>query len=537
METIIKMIEEDSWDKALELFPHIYENKALDETGFIIGASLMEHYRQWDTMFELIRNGLEQYPSNYELYILLGNYYMIDNPAQAYISYENALYHCINSSEPHSEDITAITQLLNSCKENNTIKVNNVSFVILSYNTLDYTRSCIESIRQTCYSECLEIIIIDNASTDGSLEWLRDQKDIILIENKVNLGFPAGCNQGIKAACSENDIFLLNSDTIMLAQSLFWLRIGLYSNDNIGAVGAGTDQAGNNQIIDKQFNSLNELITFCSKLNSPSLHPYELKAYLVMFALLIRRDALNKTGLLDERFSPGNYEDNDYGLRLMKNGYISILCHNSYIHHFRSKSFGKKLDDYQNLIRINHEKFKDKWGFYDDHYTHARNDIISMLDMNSDEEISILEVGCGLGETLAKILYLFPNAKVQGIETSEKIASIGNQRLDIKYGTIETIAPDNSKYSCIILSDVLDHLIHPEEVLIRLKNSLIKQGFVIAGFNNLLTSSGNNPNYFSLDKIKYLFANSGYRITQIATVTYASDSTEFGYIIKASPVL
>ena len=58
-------------------------------------------------------------------------------------------------------------------------------------DVLDLTRDCIESIRRTCNSDTYELIVIDNASKDGSVEWLREQKDIILIENAENVGFPA----------------------------------------------------------------------------------------------------------------------------------------------------------------------------------------------------------------------------------------------------------------------------------------------------------------------------------------------------------
>lgn len=62
------------------------------------------------------------------------------------------------------------------------------SIVILSYNTLSYTKLCIESIRAYT-KKSYEIIVVDNASTDGSLEWLKEQPDIKLIANRENAGF------------------------------------------------------------------------------------------------------------------------------------------------------------------------------------------------------------------------------------------------------------------------------------------------------------------------------------------------------------
>ena len=66
------------------------------------------------------------------------------------------------------------------------------SIVILSYNTLSCTQLCIESIRAYTEKDRYEIIVVDNASTDGSLAWLKEQPDIKLIANTENAGFPAG---------------------------------------------------------------------------------------------------------------------------------------------------------------------------------------------------------------------------------------------------------------------------------------------------------------------------------------------------------
>ena len=88
------------------------------------------------------------------------------------------------------------------------------SIVILTYNKLNYTKKCIESIRKYTCKESYEIIVVDNASTDGTIEWLKTQSDIITIFNKENLGFPKGCNQGIEIA-QGSEILLLNNDVIV----------------------------------------------------------------------------------------------------------------------------------------------------------------------------------------------------------------------------------------------------------------------------------------------------------------------------------
>ncbi|EKC64068.1 glycosyl transferase family 2 [human gut metagenome] len=95
--------------------------------------------------------------------------------------------------------------------------------------------------------------MVDNASTDGTLEWLQEQKDMTLVSNQENKGFPAGCNQGIKAAEPENDILLLNNDTIVLPNSIFWLRMGLYEEERIGTTGSMSNSVINGQRIEKDY--------------------------------------------------------------------------------------------------------------------------------------------------------------------------------------------------------------------------------------------------------------------------------------------
>ncbi|HHV75686.1 MAG TPA: glycosyltransferase family 2 protein, partial [Thermoanaerobacterium sp.] len=109
------------------------------------------------------------------------------------------------------------------------------SIIIVTHNQLEYTRKCIESIRKHTKLP-YELIVIDNASNDETVEYLESQHDIKLIKNNENRGFPASCNQGISIAKGEY-IVLLNNDTIVTENWLNNLLYCLNNAENAGIVG------------------------------------------------------------------------------------------------------------------------------------------------------------------------------------------------------------------------------------------------------------------------------------------------------------
>ena len=201
---ILNAVKEGDYEKAEALFQKCKEQAAwYDDVAAILDAAIGEYFEDRMRMWEAIRNGLMHNCRNYELYVMLGNYYLQENPNQSWLCYENALFYC-----DVPEDRDAISQLLCQLEEQHHITVNKTSVVVLSFNLLEYTKLCIESIRMTTPESAREIVVVDNGSRDGSVEWLREQEDIVLVENEENVGFPAGCNQGILAGSRDSDVFL-----------------------------------------------------------------------------------------------------------------------------------------------------------------------------------------------------------------------------------------------------------------------------------------------------------------------------------------
>ena len=90
----------------------------------------------------------------------------------------------------------------------------NVSIIIVNYNTLHVLKPCIDSIVNQTHDVEYEIIVVDNGSTDGSIEALSTDERVTLIPMGENLGFGRANNQGLKISKGKY-IFFLNSDTLL----------------------------------------------------------------------------------------------------------------------------------------------------------------------------------------------------------------------------------------------------------------------------------------------------------------------------------
>jgi GT2 family glycosyltransferase len=91
-----------------------------------------------------------------------------------------------------------------------------VSVIIVNWNTCDILRDCLRSVYEQTQNISFEVIVIDNASSDGSAAMVKKKfPQVILIENSENRGFAAANNQGIAIARGQN-VLLLNSDTLIL---------------------------------------------------------------------------------------------------------------------------------------------------------------------------------------------------------------------------------------------------------------------------------------------------------------------------------
>lgn len=237
---------------------------------------------------------------------------------------------------------------------------NDVSIIIVSFNTKALTINCVKSVVNEGSSLTKEIIVVDNGSTDGTPAALRELRVIAnilkIINNKTNLGFAKANNQGIQSATGEF-IFLLNSDTLVKKGSIGKLVEFAKKDDLTGVVGPkllnpnGTVQASVlwhptlTRAVKQYWLGFEGLM---DKYYPKERDPIEVEV-LVMAAFLITPQAKKKVGLLDERYFMF-FEDHDYCRRVGEAGLKIFYYPEALVVHHHGES-GKILADEENQWR------------------------------------------------------------------------------------------------------------------------------------------------------------------------------------------
>ncbi|MFD2612355.1 glycosyltransferase family 2 protein [Paenibacillus gansuensis] len=235
--------------------------------------------------------------------------------------------------------------------------MNLTSIIIPNYNGRTLLADCIYSIRQHT-DVPYEIIVVDNGSTDGSTEFCR-QEQITFVSLPENRGFPAACNIGLQLSRGDN-LLLLNNDVLVTREWLERMLDCLHSSADIGVVGPVTDYASGRQQLDVSGMQQEEVL---AQFSTRDRGKWQVADRIVGLCYLMKREVFDRVGLLDERFSPGHYEDDDYCFRVRLEGYRLMIAGDSFIYHLGSKSFGKEdQEQVKELLIRNREKFIAKWG-------------------------------------------------------------------------------------------------------------------------------------------------------------------------------
>ena len=234
------------------------------------------------------------------------------------------------------------------------------SIVIVTHNQLAYTHACVESIRHVT-DEPYELIFVDNASTDGTPEYLKTIPGVTVVRNETNRGFPAAVNQGIAAARGEQ-ILLLNNDTVVTTGWLRRMLGALHCDSAVGLVGPLSDNVSGEQRIAAAYDDPSGLDGFAWELGRAHAGQVRETDRLVGFCLLIRRAVIERIGAMDERFGIGNFEDDDFCRRAIQASFKAVIARDAFVHHVGGATFRASGVDFAALMEENRRKYEAKWN-------------------------------------------------------------------------------------------------------------------------------------------------------------------------------
>lgn len=264
--------------------------------------------------------------------------------------------------------------------EKNSLMIPDLSIVLVCWNNKKYLEPCLDSLYKDGLKCTFDVIVVDNGSVDGSQEMLRDKfPQVKIIQNDRNVGLGRASNQGIEATLGKY-ILLLNNDTIVNGPSFDALVKYLDDHSDAGAVGGKIfNPDGSIQSCYNNFSTLTEEFLIATRLGELLWDGYpanvkdnQVRAvgWISSACLMLRREALNQIGLLDEEyFIYGDEADLQY--RLKKAGWKVYYLPDSTIIHYG----GRSMDRWRRRKMV----YRGKMMFYRKHYGAFRTFVLRLM--------------------------------------------------------------------------------------------------------------------------------------------------------------
>jgi GT2 family glycosyltransferase/lipopolysaccharide/colanic/teichoic acid biosynthesis glycosyltransferase len=229
-----------------------------------------------------------------------------------------------------------------------------VSVIIVSYNVRDFLEQCLHSIRRACEHLHAEVLVVDNASHDGSSQMVKSQFPWVrLTENRINLGFAKANNQALKLAGGRY-VLLINPDTLAREDTVQNMLEFLRTHPEAGAAGCkilnpdGTLQLSCRRSFPTPWVALSKILglgrlfprsRFFGKYNLTYLDPEKTSQVDALSGsfMFLRREALQQVGFFDEQYFMYG-EDLDLCYRIKRAGWKIYYLPTTQIIHYKGRS-------------------------------------------------------------------------------------------------------------------------------------------------------------------------------------------------------
>lgn len=245
-----------------------------------------------------------------------------------------------------------------------------LSIVIVSYNTRELLSQCLGSIYQSDFQDGLEVFVVDNGSSDGSAQLVRDKyPQVSLMANQRNVGFAAANNQALKQVSGEF-ILLLNPDTVLARDACESMVKFLQAHSEVAAVGAKL--IGPEGDVQRSWGSFPNLaghifdyLLFGNLWSRLSPMPSKKESFEIDWvsgaALMVKQEVIEKVGVLDECFFM-YAEEKDWCWRMKKAGWKIYYLPRAQVVHYGEASTS------QVVSKMHVEFYRSQLKFLSKHY-------------------------------------------------------------------------------------------------------------------------------------------------------------------------
>jgi GT2 family glycosyltransferase len=239
------------------------------------------------------------------------------------------------------------------------------SVLLVTWNGLEEaTRPCLDSLFAVPAGLPFEAVVVDNGSTDGTREYLAAlaarEPRLKVRFNGTNRGFAGGNNDAIAEAKGDL-LVLLNNDTELSGGWLGRLCAPLLRDPSVGLAGPVSNSVGNEQMILAQGATPAAILEAGAAWTRAAEGDTFETGRLGFFCVAARREVVARTGLLDEGYGLGFFEDDDYCIRVRQAGYRLLCVEDVFVYHRGSVSFGKVPDTVRALLKANRKRLEDKF--------------------------------------------------------------------------------------------------------------------------------------------------------------------------------
>lgn len=352
----------------------------------------------------------------------------------------------------------------------------NCKLVVITHNQLDVLRQTVESIEGIDFKD---IILVDNASNDGTDEWILQSGYNHIIYSVQMEGYGKILHEIMQKFVGAEDLLILQPGIMLLPNCVNNMQELLHDQEDTGAVVAKTIIYQHGEKLEESWKRAFEYsLGQCSNIKIKETLNLHTEAVLLNSTLLKSIEGFGQElKLPDSVMADIAFAGVELGYRFLQSEKACCFYipwgSDGYV-----QEFGKNVD---------RQYMKCKWNM--NYFNKNPNrELLELIEAEPNEEMNVLEIGCDCGVNLLYVKNKYPNAHLYGVEINPRAAEIAKHIAKISVDNIEecNLEFEEIKFDYIIMGDVLEHLHKPEAVLEYCKGLLKREGKIVSSIPNVM---------------------------------------------------